>query len=103
MNIEFDDKVKEFIDSQPLKVQTKIARAIDLLEHFGLKLTMPHLKKLKDLNLWELRIIFNSNIYRIFICHKENKLHLIHGFCKKSQKTPPKEINTALKRVKEIK
>jgi phage-related protein len=71
MEIEFHEKVQEFIECQPLKVQTEI--------------------------------IFNSNIYRIFICHKKYNLHLIHGFCKKSQKTPLKEINIALKRAKETK
>ena len=103
MNLDIHYKVREFIESYPLKVQTKISRAIDLLQCFGLKLTEPNLKKLKNLNLWELRIIFNSNIYRIFIYHKEDTLHLIHGFNKKTQKTPLKEINTALKRAKEIK
>lgn len=102
MNVEIHSKVKEFIDSQPLKVQTKIARAIDLLECYGLKLTEPYLKKLKDLNLWEIRIIFSSNIYRIFIYHGPDRLHLIHGFIKKTPKTPSKEINIALKRMKEI-
>lgn len=103
IKIELSRHVEKFIDEQPPKVQAKIARAIDLLETFGLRLTEPHLKKMASVNLWELRIIFASNIYRIFLCSGKNKLILLHGFCKKSQKTPSKEINLALKRMKEIK
>lgn len=103
IKIELSKAVEKFIDEYPPKIQAKIARSIDLLETFGLRLTEPHLKKIKDANLWELRIIFASNIYRIFLCSQKNKLILLHGFCKKSQKTPPKEINIAIKRMKELK
>lgn len=103
MQIELRKKVEEFVNKQPPKVQAKIARSIDLLDTFGLRLTEPHLKKLKDFNFWELRIIFGSNIYRIFVYPKKGKLILIHGFCKKSRKTPLKEIKIAIKRIGELK
>jgi len=48
--------------------------------------------------LYEIRIEFESNIYRIFCCFDEGKLVvLFNGFQKKSQKTPQKEIDNALK------
>jgi phage-related protein len=48
--------------------------------------------------LFEIRIEFESNIYRIFCCFDEGKLVvLFNGFQKKSQKTPQKEIDKALK------
>ena len=48
--------------------------------------------------LYEIRIEFESNIYRIFCCFdKENLVILFNGFQKKSQKTPKKEIDLALK------
>jgi phage-related protein len=48
--------------------------------------------------LYEIRIEFESNIYRIFCCFDEGKLVvLFSGFQKKSQKTPQKEIDKALK------
>ena len=48
--------------------------------------------------LYEIRIEFESNIYRIF-CYfdKGNLVVLFNGFQKKSQKTPKKEIDVALK------
>jgi phage-related protein len=48
--------------------------------------------------LYEIRIEFESNIYRIFCCF--DKAHLVilfNGFHKKTQKTPKKEIDLALK------
>ncbi len=48
--------------------------------------------------LYEIRIEFESNIYRIFCCFdKGNLVILFNGFQKKSQKTPKKEIDLALK------
>lgn len=48
--------------------------------------------------LYEIRIEFESNIYRIFCCFdKGNLVVLFNGFQKKSQKTPKKEIGLALK------
>ena len=48
--------------------------------------------------LYEIRIEFESNIYRIFCCFDEgNLVVLFNGFQKKSQKTPRSEIDKALK------
>ena len=52
--------------------------------------------------LYEIRIEFESNIYRIFCCFdKGNLVILFNGFQKKTQKTPANEINTAVKRLKQ--
>ena len=48
--------------------------------------------------LYEIRIEFESSIYRIFCCFDEgNLVVLFNGFQKKSQKTPRSEIDKALK------
>jgi phage-related protein len=48
--------------------------------------------------LFEIKIEFESNIYRIFCCFDEGRLVILfNGFQKKSQKTPSKEIDKALK------
>ena len=48
--------------------------------------------------LYEIRIEFESNIYRIFCCFdKGNLVVLFNGFHKKTQKTPKNEIDLALK------
>ena len=47
--------------------------------------------------IYEIRVEFESNIYRIFCCFdKENLVVLFNGFQKKSQKTPKNEIDLAL-------
>lgn len=51
--------------------------------------------------LFEIRIEFESNIYRIFCCFDEgNLVVLFNGFQKKTQKTPKNEIEKAM-RIKE--
>jgi phage-related protein len=48
--------------------------------------------------LYEIRIEFESNIYRIFCCFdKGNLVVLFNGFQKKSQKTPSGELDKAVK------
>jgi len=46
--------------------------------------------------LYEIRIEYQSNIYRIFCCFDEGQLVvLFNGFKKKTQKTPQNQINKA--------
>lgn len=48
--------------------------------------------------LYEIRIEFVSNIYRVFCCFDQGRLVvLFNGFQKKSQKTPKSEIEKAMR------
>jgi phage-related protein len=48
--------------------------------------------------LFEIRIEFESDIFRIFCCFDEGRIVvLFNGFQKKSQKTPKTEIEKAMK------
>ncbi len=48
--------------------------------------------------LFEIRIEYQSNIYRVFCCFDKGKLIiLLNGFQKKTQKTPKKEIEKAMR------
>jgi len=53
-----------------------------------------YIKKIINTNLWELRPK-NNRIF--FFYHKNNSFILLHAFEKKTQKTPTKEIDTALR------
>ena len=89
--------VREFLDKLPAKHLAKAFRDIDVLEKYGTSLTAPHVKHIKE-KLWELRIKSASDISRIFyFVHAGEDLVLLHGFIKKTQKTPVKEIQTANK------
>lgn len=54
---------------------------------------MPYTKHI-DGKIWELRVDFDKNFHRIFyFIFTENKVVFLHGFNKKSNKTPAKEID----------
>ena len=57
------------------------------------------LKKIEGVNgLYEIRVEFESNIFRIFCCNDNGSIVvLFNGFQKKSQKTPSDEIQRAKK------
>ena len=97
--------VLDFILDLKPKQQAKIYREIDLLEKFGNELHYPHVDTIKGdkyRGLWELRIEFSSNIFRIFyFLPYRNNVILLHGFTKKKQKTPKAELDVALDRMKE--
>lgn len=96
-----DKPVEKFIKSLQRPAIAKVTHGISLLEKWGSQLGMPRSKRLAG-NLYELRIRGNEEI-RIFYTFSGRKIYLLHAFKKKSQKTPGKEINLALSRIKLIK
>jgi phage-related protein len=53
--------------------------------------------------LWEVRTSLPSGtIARVFICHHDGLLFALHGFIKKTQKTPEGEMQIALRRKKAV-
>ncbi len=87
--------VREFMDSLDEKMRVKLTREIKLLECNGTLLREPHSKHLDD-GIFELRAKVGSDITRVlyFFYYKE-RIILTHGFIKKSQKTPKREIEKA--------
>jgi len=58
-------------------------------------------KKLSGSDLWEVRIEYVGNIYRVLaVLGKGNRVILLHGFQKKSQKTPRQDMEIAQQRQK---
>ncbi len=68
---------------------------------FGWPIGMPLARKM-DENLWELRSKLDKSIARTFFTFYSSKLVLLHGFIKKSQKTPPKELSLAKRRLNKL-
>lgn len=95
------DPVYNFINSLDEKAKSKIINTIDLLEGFGIRLGLPHAKKLTGTPLWELRILGSSNIRIFYVVIVGKKFLLLHGFQKKKQKTDQKELKTAVERLKD--
>ena len=100
---------KEINDKEPvrdwLKSLTKhqkkiIGEDIKTVE-MGWPLGMPLVKNLSK-GIWEVRCNFKNGIARILFKMYENQMVLLHGFIKKSQKTPSKDLTIALKRAKTL-
>lgn len=94
-----DSPVKEFIDSLEIKAQSKVHDTINLLKEFGINLGLPHFKKLTSSELWEMRILGSDSIRILYITITGRTFLLLHGFSKKKDKTPPKEIKVAEERL----
>ncbi len=89
---------EEFFKEQSPKVRDKIIKILDLLEQVE-RIPTKYLKYMEGTNgLFEVRVQLGNNIFRIFCFFDGNKLVvLLSGFQKKTQKTPPEEINRALR------
>jgi len=96
--ISYEHYFEDFLKKQPTKVQDKIFKVIEAIETLE-RVPSNYLKALKGTNgLYEARIKLASNIWRVFCFFDKGKLViLLNGFTKKTQKTPKKEIEKALK------
>ncbi|GHU77113.1 toxin RelE [Clostridia bacterium] len=88
--------VREFIVALEPKMRAKVVRLINMLETNGTELREPYSKHLRD-GVFELRVQTSSNASRVLYFYYEGrKVVLTHGFIKKTQTTPPKEIERAI-------
>ena len=69
---------------------------------YGWPIGMPLCRAIKGQSgLWEIRTrLKGGRIARVFFCAHEGNMVLLHGFIKKTQKTPDKELAIAVKRMK---
>ncbi|MCF8241308.1 MAG: type II toxin-antitoxin system RelE/ParE family toxin [Melioribacteraceae bacterium] len=91
--------VIEFLDSLNGKQAQKITWVFELFEEMSV-VPRQYFKKLKNTDdIWEIRIIFSGDIFRILgFFERNNNFILTNGFIKKSQKTPQSEIKLAEER-----
>lgn len=99
----YDQRVREAVSKWPLGVKAKCFKIIDLLEKFGpIDIGMPYVKAFGK-GLFEIRAQGNEGIGRAFFCIRKGKIIIVlHGFIKKTQQTPSREIGLARKRLKEV-
>ncbi len=88
----------EFYISQNERVQEKIEYVLNLVKTVD-KIPAKFLKHIEGTDgLYELRIKYGNNIFRIFCCFDEGRLVILfNAFQKKTKKTPKKEIEKGLK------
>ena len=91
------NEFEEFYNSLPVKDRNKLRATIEMIEEAGIQaaIQLEWIKKL-DSEINEIRSKVSSNIQRALYFHVKNNQYIItHGFTKKTQKTPIKEIERA--------
>ena len=87
------EPVREWLKALPREHRRIIGEDIKTVQ-FGWPLGMPLVRKL-DRDLWEVRIRLPAGITRVMFTVGEGRMILLHGFIKKSQKTPDDDLALA--------
>ncbi len=96
-----NEPVREWIKGLSPEDRQIVGRDIQKVE-FGWPIGMPYCRSLGN-GLWEVRSDLTSGrIGRVIFCVIRGCMALLHSFIKKTQKTPPKDIQLGLKRMKEV-
>jgi phage-related protein len=100
-HVELTEEAEAEIDALPADMQARFLRIAELLEALGpQKVREPHVKHLEG-KLWEMRMTGRAGIARaIYFAAERRRLVVVHAFVKKTQKTPRREIEIALRRMR---
>ena len=98
-----DEKLQADVLALPPGILARYFHCTDRMMEFGPDLGMPHTRAMSS-GLFELRLKSREGIGRVFFCTVvDRKIVMLHQFVKKTDKTPPKELAFARKRMKEWK
>ena len=101
--IYYNEDVQEIVNGWPVGIRAVYARITERMKIYGPNLGMPFTRSLGK-GLFEIRTKGKEGIGRAFFCTiVDRKIVILHGFVKKTQKTPRKELKIARKRLAEIK
>jgi phage-related protein len=92
-----NEPVREWLKELSREDKRKIGEDIKTAQ-LGWPLGMPLIRKIQK-DLWEVRTTLDSGIARVFFTVDGEYMILLHGFIKKSQKTPQHELKTAIVRL----
>jgi phage-related protein len=98
-----NDVVDAELEELPADIRARFVYVSRLIEDFGLeRVREPHVKHLRG-PLWEMRMTGRDGIARaINVAASGKRVVIVRAIVKKSQKTPNREINLAMKRAKEV-
>jgi phage-related protein len=102
--VEFlDEGVRAELDALPRDIRARFLRISQLIEAEGIhQLREPYVKHLEG-PVWEMRMKGRDGIARAaYVTASGQRVVVVHVFAKKTQKTPRREIEMALKRAKEV-
>ena len=99
----YSESVQQEILAMPAGFLGRYLRYSDRMEVFGPDLGMPHTRAMGE-GLFELRLKAEEGIARVFYCTMVGKkIVMLHQFIKKTDKTPTRELETARRRMREVK
>lgn len=91
--------VEEFLVGLDAKTQRRFLWSLEQLRIRNVQAREPLVRHLEG-KIWELREESRTNIYRLlYFVYTGRKIVVLHGFQKKTQKTPRREIETAQQRL----
>jgi phage-related protein len=95
------EPVRDWLRELPVEDRRKIGRDLALVQ-YGWPVGMPLCRSLAG-GLWEVRSTLPSRrIARILFCVHDGRIAVVHGFIKKTQRTPPGDVALARRRIGEI-
>jgi phage-related protein len=96
------EPVRDFLRDLPREDRRIVGADIATIE-YGWPVGKPTCAPL-GLGVWEVRsTLATRRIARVMFTLHDNQMVLLHGFIKKTQKTPPADLEIARKRMKEVK
>jgi phage-related protein len=95
-----NEPVREWLKNLTREEKKIIGEDIKTVQ-FGWPIGMPLIRKLES-DIWEIRSHLKNRIARVLFTIITDKMILLHGFIKKSQKTSQDDITLAKKRAKEV-
>jgi phage-related protein len=99
----YSESLQSGILTMPAGFLARFLKYTDRMELYGPDLGMPHTRSMGE-GLFELRIKAAEGIARVFYCTMIGKrIVMLHQFTKKAERTPPKELIIARRRLKEVK
>jgi phage-related protein len=96
----FNEKVKKFFENFGEPLDSRIDKTFHLLKQYGNNLEMPYSRALGK-GLFELRTVGTIHIRFIYTFH-EDKVWILHGFIKKTNKISKHDIDYAHKQLKTL-
>jgi len=94
------EPVREWIKSLPYQDKKILGADIKTMQ-FGWPIGMPLVRKIEP-DLWEIRSDISNGIARVFFTVQGQFIILLHGFVKKSTKTPLDDLSLARKRLTQV-
>lgn len=91
-----NEPVREWLIDLPREHRKLVGTDIKTAQ-YGWPIGMPVVRKL-DTGLWEVRVDLGNTIARVLFTVVGSDMVLLHGFIKKSQKTPASDMATAKQR-----